>query len=63
MQAFQWIYRRIGQVACFAAAFFLLVEADSSYGNNWTAIIFGVAFLFAGLALRWMMLAYSGPDD
>lgn len=63
MSALKWIYRRIGQMTCFALASVMFIYANASTVNEWAAIFFGLGFLATGLCLRWMMLAVSTPQE
>lgn len=54
MNALRWVYRRIGQMTCFAIAPFAMMAGASDYsdGSSIAGAIAGSAFLFAGVALR-----------
>lgn len=55
MKFWHWLYRRIGQIPCFAAAAFLLLISLSAYEP--LAPAFGAAVLFAvALVLRHQMI-------
>lgn len=52
----RWLYRRIGQIVCFALAAILLLASLTSYGGNLPAS-FGAAILFGvALSLRHQMI-------
>ena len=55
MTFWRWLYRRIGQIGCFAAAPVLLLLSSSAYEP--LPPVFGSAILFAvGLTLRQQMI-------
>ncbi len=54
----KWCYARWGQVFCFAVATLLTIGevTDTFAGPDWRMILLSIAWLYAGLTLRWQSI-------